>query len=137
MRCLLLGVGAMASPRYRPAGLLVVSGRTRLMFDGGPTSAPPTPVQDWLVTDEHAELAREIRSLGSGMGLAPAVRSIHTDTLQVEPLPVRHTSHPTFGYRIIEGRGAVVVWAPEFLAFPEWARHIFPSDSMQAGLNTP
>src|SRR5690606_21885060 len=37
----LLGMGAMASPRYRPAGLLVVCGGHRLAIDGGPGAEPP------------------------------------------------------------------------------------------------
>jgi len=36
----MLGVGAQASPRYRPAGLLVQRGRVRVMIDGGPGAAP-------------------------------------------------------------------------------------------------
>jgi hypothetical protein len=31
----LLGIGAMASPRYRPAGLLVEYAAARVMLDGG------------------------------------------------------------------------------------------------------
>ena len=121
MRCLLLGVGAMASPRYRPAGLLVVVGRTRVMLDGGPGAVPTGPIRDWLVTDERAELARDIRALAAPLGCEPHVRAIETADLRVEPLPVRHTSHPTFGYRITASSGEVMAWAPEFLAFPEWA----------------
>ena len=35
-RFTLLGVGAMNSPRYAPAGLLVEQGRVRVVIDGGP-----------------------------------------------------------------------------------------------------
>jgi hypothetical protein len=41
MVCLtLLGVGAMNSPRYAPAGLLVVLGPHRVMLDGGSGAVP-------------------------------------------------------------------------------------------------
>jgi hypothetical protein len=36
----LLGIGAMASPRYRPAGLLVEYAAARVMLDDGPRAAP-------------------------------------------------------------------------------------------------
>jgi hypothetical protein len=39
----------------------------------------------------------------------------------VEYRPAVHTSHPTCGYRIRAGR-RTIVWAPEFFAFPRWAR---------------
>jgi hypothetical protein len=32
-----------------------------------------------------------------------------------------HTSHPTYGYAI-EAWGTKIVWAPEFLKFPHWAK---------------
>jgi hypothetical protein len=35
LRCVLLGVGAMRSPRFAPAGLLIEYGTTRVQFDGG------------------------------------------------------------------------------------------------------
>jgi hypothetical protein len=63
IRCTLLGVGAMRSPRYRPAGLLVWYGRRRVALDGGPGAEPPPGVDAWLVTDERAELAAGIRRL--------------------------------------------------------------------------
>ena len=40
MRLTLLGVGAMNSPRYAPAGLLVEHGTVRVAIDGGPGAAP-------------------------------------------------------------------------------------------------
>jgi hypothetical protein len=40
MRLVTLGVGAAASPRYLPAGLLVVGGGVRVMLDGGPGAEP-------------------------------------------------------------------------------------------------
>jgi len=50
-----LGVGAQASPRYAPAGLLVQRGSVRLMIDGGPGAAPSGPLAAWLVTDMRSE----------------------------------------------------------------------------------
>jgi hypothetical protein len=40
----LLGIGAMASLRYRPAGPLVEYGKARVMIDGGPSAAPTGPL---------------------------------------------------------------------------------------------
>ncbi|MDX2937574.1 hypothetical protein [Streptomyces ipomoeae] len=40
-RLTLLGVGAMNSPRFAPAGLLPRYGRQRAAFDGGPGADPP------------------------------------------------------------------------------------------------
>src|SRR5437588_115064 len=50
----LLGIGAMASPRYRPAGLLVEYASARVMIDGGPGAAPAGRLDDWLVSDARA-----------------------------------------------------------------------------------
>jgi hypothetical protein len=54
----LLGVGAAASPRFAPAGLLVIHSRHRVVFDGGPRVQPP----------EGADVTL-------GAGLSEAVRS--------------------------------------------------------------
>jgi hypothetical protein len=121
-RFTLLGVGAMRSPRYAPAGLLVESGRDSVMIDGGPGAAPATTIDAWLVTDAHAELIREIRGLARRFELEPAVDSyVGASGLRIAPLPVVHTSHPSFGYRI-EIEGARVAWTPEFFEFPAWTR---------------
>jgi len=40
LRLTLLGVGAMNSPRYPPAGLLVRYRRRQVMLDGGPGAEP-------------------------------------------------------------------------------------------------
>src|ERR1043166_6491544 len=61
LRLTLLGVGAMNSPRFAPAGLLVELGRSRVMIDGGPGAEPAGELDDWLVTDAKAELIRSIR----------------------------------------------------------------------------
>jgi hypothetical protein len=56
LRLTLLGVGAMNSPRYPPAGLLVRYRRCQVMVDGGPGAEPAGRLAAWLVTDEHSEL---------------------------------------------------------------------------------
>ncbi len=75
MRLTLLGVGAMNSPRYAPAGLLVEHRRLRVMLDGGPGAEPDGEIDAWLVTDERGELSREIRRLALARGLEPAVKT--------------------------------------------------------------
>ncbi|WP_062987556.1 MBL fold metallo-hydrolase [Nocardia anaemiae] len=116
----LLGVGAMNSPRYRPAGLLVSSSRSRIMFDGGPGAEPGGRIDAWLLTDDRAELIAQIRRLARAYDTEPAVGSYSARALRVDPCPVVHTSHPTCGYLISCGRRRVV-WAPEFWQFPLWA----------------
>jgi hypothetical protein len=117
----LVGVGAMNSPRYRPAGLLVAQGGCRVMLDGGGESAPTSPVDAWLVCDARAELMPDIRRRCRGLEVRPVVGGFARGGLEVEPLPVVHTAHPTFGYLVRAG-GRRVVWAPEFWEFPAWAR---------------
>ena len=120
LRLTLLGVGAMNSPRYAPAGLLVEYGAVRVAVDGGPGAAPAGRLDAWLVTDEHAELIRGLRQLAAAHDLAPQARDFAADGVRLAARPVVHTSHPTFGY-VIEAAGRRVVWAPEFLDFPSWA----------------
>lgn len=93
------------------------------MFDGGPGAAPERPVDAWLVTDERAELIRDIAKLASASGVRPEVgRFVLGDgsTLRIRPLPVVHTSHPTYGYRI-DVEGLRVAWLPEVLELPAWS----------------
>jgi hypothetical protein len=118
--CTLLGIGAMASPLYRPAGLLVSAGAWRVMLDGGPGAEPDGTIDAWLVCDADSELRTEIRRRGAVRGLEPVVAAFDRPDLSIQPRAVVHTSHPTFGY-LIEGGGRRVVWAPEFMAFPDWA----------------
>jgi hypothetical protein len=117
----LLGVGAMASPRYRPAGLLVEYGSARVMIDGGPGAKPIGRLDEWLVTDAQGELMPVIRRLTKRRGIEPAVKRFERGALSIMPRRVAHTSHPAFGYLIRAPRKAVV-WAPEFYRFPRWAR---------------
>ncbi len=120
-RLTLLGVGAMRSPRFAPAGLLVECGPHRVMFDGGPGAEPAGAVDAWLLTDARAELIREMCALARRRGVEPAVAEYAPGgALRIRPEPVVHTSHPTFGYRIEVARRRIV-WAPEFFEFPGWA----------------
>ena len=120
LRLTTLGVGAQNSPRYRPAGLLVVCGAVRIMIDGGPGAVPDGRLDAWLVTDERAELIAEIRRAAGAKGLRPHAGTFRKDGVRVERRRVAHTSHPTWGYRI-RARGHSIVWAPEFYRFPSWA----------------
>jgi hypothetical protein len=119
-RFTLLGVGAMNSPSYSPAGLLISHGQVRVAIGGGPGAEPDSPLAAWLVTDERAELIRELRRLAAAHGLSPPVRAYHASGLAVTPHPVVRTSHPAYGY-LIEASGTRTAWAPEFLEFPSWA----------------
>jgi hypothetical protein len=121
MRLTTLGVGAMNSPRYAPAGLLVAHAGVRAMLDGGPGAEPLGRLDVWLVTDERSELIARIRRSAARRGLAPRAASFRRGGLVIERLPVVHTSHPAYGYRV-RAHGRTVVWAPEFYRFPAWAR---------------
>lgn len=120
LRLVTTGVGAQASPRYGPAGLLVEHRDVRVMIDGGPGAEPAGPLDAWLVTDERGELMPRIRELAAAQGLEPRAQSFRAEGLVIECHPVVHTNHPAFGYLIRAG-GTRVVWAPEFLEFPAWA----------------
>jgi Beta-lactamase superfamily domain len=119
-RLVLLGVGAMNSPRYRPAGLLVAWAGHRVMLDGGDGADPGAPIDDWLVSDEHAELIPQIRRRASELSARPHIGSFTADAVRLQALPVRHTSHRTVGY-LIQTATHNAVWAPEFWVFPQWA----------------
>jgi hypothetical protein len=134
--CRLLGVGAMSSPRFRPAGLLVEHAGARVVIDGGPGAEPSKRIDAWLVSDHRAELMREIRALAHRWGLEPRVGVFRAGELSVEPEPVVHTSHATYGYLICAG-GARIAWAPEFFAFPRWARHADLMFAEAAGYGRP
>lgn len=120
LRLVTLGVGAQASPRYAPAGLLVERAGVRVMIDGGPRAAPAGDLAAWLVTDEQSELMPWIRKRAAAMGLEPHAHTFRARGLVLECHPVVHTNHPAFGY-VIRAGGKRVVWAPEFLEFPTWA----------------
>ena len=90
------------------------------MLDGGPRAEPAGRLSAWLVSDERSELRRELRTLAAARGLQPAVAAVRVADLVIEPHPVVHTSHPTWGY-LLRLPGVSVAWAPEFWAFPAWA----------------
>jgi Beta-lactamase superfamily domain len=116
----LLGIGAMNSPRYRPAGLLIAWSGRRVAFDGGGAAVPGTPVDAWLVTDDRAELIADIRRHARELHVAPTMGDWSKDAMTISALDVVHTSHRTVGY-LIEAHGRRAVWAPEFWRFPPWA----------------
>jgi hypothetical protein len=89
-------------------------------LDGGPGAEPDGHLDAWLVTDERSELMPAIRRSARALGVEPGVVGFEAPNLRLEPRPVVHTSHPAFGY-LIRAAGFVVVWAPEFWRFPEWA----------------
>lgn len=128
LRLRLLGIGAMASPRYAPAGLLALAPSGRVMFDGGGATVPDKSVPGeaagrvtaWLVTDLRSELIADIRRSASALGLQPSASQYTSDDLDVEPRPVEHTNHETWGF-LLRWEERTVVWAPEFWTFPEWA----------------
>lgn len=123
LRLRLLGVGAMASPRYSPAGLLVLAPGGLVMLDGGLGATPDAGsgrLAAWLVSDPHAELIADIRRRARDLGVVPLVTAYASDDLDITPLPVEHTSHDTWGYRLRRS-GRTAVWAPEFATFPSWA----------------
>lgn len=135
-RFTLLGVGAMNSPRYAPAGLLVEHNDLRIAIDGGPGAEPPGNIDLWLITDEHAELVRALRGLARARGVDLEVRTFAGPAISITPHPVVHMTHPTFGYLIvIDGRR--VAWAPEFLEFPLWAAGVDLLFAEAAGWNRP
>jgi hypothetical protein len=106
------------------------------MIDGGPGAAPGGRLDAWLVTDEHAELITDLRRLAGRWGLVPRAATFRRDGLSIVRRPVVHTSHPTYGYRI-ETTARIVVWAPEFLVFPRWAREADLMFAEAAGWDRP
>jgi hypothetical protein len=108
-----------ARPAVEPARLAEARA-WRVMVDGGPGAVPDGPLDAWLVSDERSELRTAIRRSAGAFGLTARVEAFDRPGLTVEPLPVRHTGHPTFGYRIRVG-DVMVAWAPEFLELPAWA----------------
>lgn len=136
VRLTLLGVGAMNSPRFAPAGLLVEHARQRVMLDGGPGAEPTGRLHAWLVTDERGELMAQIRKSARAKGLEPHVGSYNSGGLRIRPQAVRHTSHPSYGYLINAGRKKIV-WAPEFFEFPAWAADADLMFADAAGWNRP
>jgi hypothetical protein len=91
------------------------------MIDGGPGADPRGRLDAWLVTDGDAELIAAVRRLARRRQVVPRVAAFRRPGLNIVPRRVIHTNHRTYGYRI-EAGSRIVVWAPEFLVFPSWAR---------------
>jgi hypothetical protein len=136
LRLTLLGVGAMRSPRFRPAGLLVSWPRHHVMLDGGGAAVPDVPVDAWLVSDRRAELMPSIRRHARELGVSPDVEPYTAGSVRLHPEAVDHTSHPSYGYLIEAGRRRAA-WAPEFWEFPEWATGADLMFADAAGWNRP
>jgi GNAT superfamily N-acetyltransferase len=90
------------------------------MVDGGLGASPSGEIDAWLVTDERAELISGIRRLALRRHCVPRVAPFGRGSLRIEPRPVVHTSHPTYGYLIV-WEDKRVAWAPVFFRFPGWA----------------
>jgi hypothetical protein len=106
------------------------------MIDGGPGSLAPGKIDGWLVTDDKCELITKIRAEARLLNITPSVSSFVCPRFRIDPLPVLHTSHPTFGY-LLRARGISVVWAPEFLEFPDWANDASLMFAEAAGWSRP
>lgn len=119
MRLELLGVGAMRSPRFAPAGLLVSAEGRRIAIDGD-AGLSVGSLDAWLLTDDRAELASRIRRRAAELGLAACAMRYSHQALELRPRRVAHTNHPAYAYDI-RWRGRRIVWAPEFWRFPRWA----------------
>jgi hypothetical protein len=133
---LTLGVGAMRSPRFAPAGLLVAHEAYGWPSTAAREPEPAGRLDAWLVYDDRSELQPALRRLAGARGLDPVVALFHSNALTAEPHPVVHTSHPSFGYVISNGRRRVA-WAPEFWTFPDWAANVDLMFAEAAGWNRP
>jgi hypothetical protein len=58
MQLTLLGVGAMRSPSFAPAGLLVAHAGIRVAFDGGPGAEPAGRLDAWRVAAKLGDVAK-------------------------------------------------------------------------------
>ena len=126
----------MNSPRYAPAGLLIDYGSSTVMIDGGPGATTKSTLSAWLVTDNRSELIPKIRKLAQAKALQPEVTTYRWDGLLVQPRAVIHTSHSAYGY-LVRLAGRKIVWAPEFLVFPRWAKEADLMFAEAAGWNRP
>jgi len=134
VRLTLVGVGAMNSPRFAPAGLLVRHNRCAVLLDGVGSSG--IPLDAWLVCDLQSELRSAISRAAASIDLTPTVSAFSRYGLTLTPHPVSHTSHPTYGYTI-QTRHSLAVWAPEFWTFPSWAFGAGIMFAEAAGWNRP
>jgi hypothetical protein len=118
----LLGIGAMASERYAPAGLLIERHGRAIMIGGGLGAEPDRPVEDWLVTDERAELIAKIRRMArEKFSVRPRAGSASLDDLRIDAEPVVHTSRATYGYRLQLGN-SMAAWGARIPGVPQVRR---------------
>lgn len=120
-RYILLGVGAMNSPTFKPAGLIVDHPKGLIILDGLPPKMVVEKAKAWLLTDDKGELTPAQKKLAADAGgPIPSVRQVEIDGLRITPHKVEHTNHSTYGY-LIDDNSHKIVWAPEFFKFPDWA----------------
>ena len=91
MTLVTLGVGAQASPRYAPAGLLVMHAGIRVVIDGGDGAVPVGGMNAWLVTDRQSELISHIRKAARTRGLVAILGNFQRRGLSIRSRPVLHT----------------------------------------------
>ena len=106
------------------------------MLDGRPGAIPRGNLDAWLITDEHAELIRELRTLANTRNVEVSVGAYTSPSFTIEPHRVVHTSHPTYGF-LIRVKRKRIVWAPEFYEFPPWAKRADLMFAEAAGWNRP
>jgi len=118
-RLTLVGVGAMNSPRYQPAGLLVSAPQAgAALLDGG--GEVPARGAACGVAGHRPAVRADRADPAAGPACWVCARKVIPlvfDDVTITPWPVDHTSHPTFGY-LIDRAGRRAAWAPEFVAFP-------------------
>jgi hypothetical protein len=108
----------MASERYASAGLLIERHGRAIMIGGGLGAEPDRPVEDWLVTDERAELIAKIRRMArEKFSVRPRAGSASLDDLRIDAEPVVHTSQATYGYRLQLGN-SMAAWRPNSWSSP-------------------
>jgi hypothetical protein len=108
-----IGTGALKSKRTG-AALLINTPTKRVQIDAQSPQDIKHP-DELLITDPKAWNARAAKKEGG------TVRKIQLADLTIEPKPVKHTSHPVFGY-LIKSKTKTVAYAPEFWKIPKWAK---------------
>lgn len=137
VRCTLTGVGALASPRFLHAGLLLEYKSLAIIFDGG--EYIPHVVRNahaWLLTDMRGEHVSKVRQAARRWNVIPSQRRLTVEGVMITPMPVVHTNHPTCGY-LIETPYRKIAWCPEYYAWPKWCRNLDLMFSEAAGWDRP
>ena len=117
-----IGTGAMNSPR-KDESLFIDTGKYTVLIDAGKDIKPgdiPKKPDLMIATDEEsknfAELKRLAKHFGSTIGTED---EYELGDLKIIRHPVKHTSHPTYGFEILY-KGAKISYAPEFYTTPKW-----------------